>query len=155
MTSKPIVYDKAKYHRDSVEKKGLPEEQAEVHTAFYLGWLIDNDLYSEEFATENREIVDEYKRRKTTAMAIYEWWDCCLVDDMISERGKVFSQYYFDFENGKYTADYMKTFNVNGDNDFFTVEYTWDNYAKIRKVIDNRYNKWTKRQAKKWWEFWR
>ena len=38
------VYDKAEYHYETVTTWGLDSVQAEVHTAFFLGWLIDNDL---------------------------------------------------------------------------------------------------------------
>lgn len=33
---KPIVYDKAKYHFESVEQAGLDLEQAYVHTPCFL-----------------------------------------------------------------------------------------------------------------------
>jgi hypothetical protein len=49
-----IVYDKAKYHDETVMEYGLSIEQASVHTAFFLGWLIENNLYSHEFYIESQ-----------------------------------------------------------------------------------------------------
>ena len=44
----PFVYDKAKYHYSGDYPPDLPDEQAFVHTGFYLAWIIDRNrnLYS-------------------------------------------------------------------------------------------------------------
>jgi hypothetical protein len=58
--SSPIVYDKAKYHHETVTEWGLDSVQTEVHTAFFLGWLLDNDLPSEyhvRYSWENYEVL--------------------------------------------------------------------------------------------------
>ena len=69
--NRPVVYDKAKYHLDSIKEFGLAEEQSAVHTAFFLGWLMDNDLCSAEFIDDSREDIAAYKRRETTALEVY------------------------------------------------------------------------------------
>ena len=51
-----IVYDKAKYHYDGNYPKDLPEKKAFVHTGMFLGWIIDQGLYSEEFAQEAEKV---------------------------------------------------------------------------------------------------
>jgi hypothetical protein len=48
--AEPVVYDKAKYHYDGKFPPELPTEQAFVHPGLYLGWLIDLNLYSADFA---------------------------------------------------------------------------------------------------------
>jgi hypothetical protein len=48
--AEPVVYDKAKYHYDGKFPPELPTEQAFVHTGLYLGWLVDLNLYSADFA---------------------------------------------------------------------------------------------------------
>ena len=49
----PHVYDKAKYHDETIEQHGLPEEHAANHTVVFLRWLIENDLMGESFITES------------------------------------------------------------------------------------------------------
>ena len=139
----PIVYDKAKYHHDSVRKARLPIKQSEVHTAFFLGWIIDNDLYSKMFAEGPREqeLIRQYKARKIAALAVYEWWDTCLIDDMLSSEGNAFAQAYFDFERGKYLSDYQEVL-VGDLPSLFHVKYNWENYETIRSRIDDRYDSW-------------
>lgn len=141
----PVVYDKAKYHRESVELAGLDEVQAEVHTAYFLGWLIDTDLLSDEMRDECAELIADYKSRKKTAIDVYGWWDCCLVDDMLSDDGNAFAQSYFDFTNGQYLADYADLLVQDLPSEFH-VPYTWENYDIIRLQIDRRYAKWRESQ---------
>jgi hypothetical protein len=141
----PVVYDKAKYHRESVELAGLDEVQAEVHTAFFLGWLIDNNLISDEMRDECGELLAEYKSRKKTAIDVYGWWDCCLVDDMLSDEGNAFAQAYFDFTNGQYLTDYADLLVQDLPSEFH-VPYTWENYEIIRRQIDRRYSDWRQTQ---------
>ena len=44
-----FVFDKAKYHFESIEEAGLDEEQAYVHNGMFFAWIIKNDLYSDFF----------------------------------------------------------------------------------------------------------
>ena len=41
------VFDKAKFHYDTVSNAGFDEDQTFVHTGFYFAWLVDNDLISD------------------------------------------------------------------------------------------------------------
>ena len=52
----PVVYDKAKYHDDTIEELGLPEEHASNHAVFFLRWLIDHSLVSSFFLSESADM---------------------------------------------------------------------------------------------------
>ena len=151
---RPVVYDKAKYHDETVMGYGLPDEQASVHTAFFLGWLIENDLYSEEFYSESKEQIEDYKLKKKTAIEIYDWWDRCLIDDMLNDEGNAFAQDYFDFDKGVYLSDYANIL-VGELPSEFHVQYSWENQEKMSAKITKRYEKWKEKQNKKPWEFWK
>lgn len=142
----PVVYDKAKYHDESVRNLGLPESQAAVHTAFFLGWLMENGLCSDEFVEESHADIEAYRQRRKTALAIYGYWDYCLVDDMLSEEGNAFAQSYFDFATGQYLKDYDQLF-VRRLPSEFHVEYTWENQKRINHQISSRYRRWKRRQS--------
>lgn len=147
-----IVYDKAKYHYDGNYPKGLPEEKAFVHTGMFLGWIIDQGFYSEEFAQE-AEQIELFRQRKITGAKVYEWWDGALVDDMLNEEGNAFTQYYFDFQKGMYLEDYDEV--LAGDlPSLYHVEDSWENYASIKQRIDQRYEDWKANRGRKWWRFW-
>src|SRR5947209_3770481 len=97
-----VTYDKAKYHFESVEEQGLDQDQAYVHTAFYIRWLLDNAMFSDWFCEESVDLLKAYSNREITALDVYQHWDGCLIDDMLSDEGNAFSQIYFDFANGNY-----------------------------------------------------
>jgi hypothetical protein len=65
----PYVYDKAKYHYGGNYPEDLPEEQAFVHTGIFLGWVIDNDLYSDEFREDMEGYIAAFKARHITGAA--------------------------------------------------------------------------------------
>ena len=115
MASQPdgVVYDKAKYHYGGDYPDDLPDEQAFVHTGLYLGWIIDRDLYSEEIREGTADLIAAFKAREVTGPEVYESWDGCLIDTMLSAEGNAFSQDYFDFERGK-VVNVATRFGVNG-----------------------------------------
>lgn len=149
-----VVYDKAKYHFGGDFPAELPEQQAFVHTAMFLGWIMDLDLYSDDFAGESAEQIARFKARQLKASVVYEWWDGCLVDDMLNSEGNAFAQDYFDFEKGKYLADYEELL-ATGMPSLYHVSETWENYERLRLRIDQRYREWQRRRTKKPWQFWR
>lgn len=107
----------------------------------FLGWLLDNDLMSDEFAEETEASVRRFKAREKTPVEVYEEWDGCLIDDMLSDEGNAFASAYFDFQRGKYLADYEELLR-RGLSTEFSVPFTWDNYAKIAARIQARYEEW-------------
>ena len=142
----PIVYDKAKYHSEFIEEQGLPEEHAYNHTTFFMSWLVKNRLMSDFFESESKDEVEKYRSGQTTINQLYEWWDCCLVSDMLSERGNAFARSYFDFENGSYLSDYEQYLKKNLPSEFH-VPYTADNERVIHQVIKSRYEEWNRLQS--------
>ncbi len=150
----PVVYDKAKYHAESVAEAGLADGQEFVHTGMYLGWLIDHDLLEPGFAAERADDVAAFRERTLSGPKLFARWDGALVDDMLSDRGNAFSKFYFDFENGSFVEDYQRVFGVSGGNDFFGVADSWENYEKLKHVIDRAFEQWSRKQGKRPWQFW-
>jgi hypothetical protein len=154
--STPHVYDKAKYHDDSVSKFGLPEEHSANHTVVVLRWLIEHKLMSEFFTRECRDILRTYETGDATIHQVYAWWDNCLIDEMISPEGNEFAMAYFDLGGGRYIHDYMRALQGKLPSELH-IEYTEDNYQIIAKIIDDRYEMWKKRKNSWrpfWWPFW-
>jgi hypothetical protein len=137
------VFDKAKYHDNSVEQLGLSEQQSFVHTGLFFAWLVNNGLMSDFFIEETGGEIEKLKTRKISPSALYMHWDGALIGELLNDNGFNFAMSYFDFDKGTYMEDYEKTFNVTGDQ-VFTVKDTWDNYDKIKPMIDVAYKKWSK-----------
>jgi hypothetical protein len=137
----PVVYDKAKYHDDTIQELGLPEEHAANHTVFFLRWLVEHSLMSELFETEGTQVLAAFRAGEASIHRLYEWWDNCLIDDMLSDEGNAFAQAYFDFERGQYLKDYARVLQRTLPSEFH-VPYSEENYQAIRVVIDRRYEEW-------------
>ncbi|HSI82946.1 MAG: hypothetical protein ACAI35_03255 [Candidatus Methylacidiphilales bacterium] len=157
----PFVYDKAKYHLESVEEFGLEEEQSCVHIALYLQWIMDKELYSEEFSEQTDEFR-QFRNTPVTALEIaYEGWDGCLIDDMLNEEGNAFSAIYFEQQ---YYEDVGAV--AEGLPSVYHLEFRQDNYLKLQPLIDKAYAEWKLKQAvdatptapasqpKPWWKLW-
>jgi hypothetical protein len=73
--------------------------------------------------------------------ALYEWWDNCLVSDMLSTEGDAFARAYFDFDHGQYLADYARVLQRRLPSEFHVL-FTDENYKTIGAVIDRRFAAW-------------
>ena len=152
MRKSPHVYDKAKYHMESVEGHGLPEEHAYHHTTFFLSWLLKHHMMSDFFERESETLGEDFRAGRATVNAVYEFWDCCLISDMLSEEGNAFAMAYYDFDRGAYLPDYLSHLQGSLPSEFH-VPYTPENERRIHAIIDQRYQEWNR--GKKWWQFWK
>lgn len=144
-----IVYDKAKYHYDGDFPADLEIEQGFVHTGMFLGWIIEHDLYSEWFGKELAGYVAALKARDMTGAKVFEACDGVFMEDMLSEEGNRFAQYYFDFERGKYLSDYVELLGQDLPT-IYHVSDSWANYERLRARVDKRYREWKRLQSGGW-----
>jgi hypothetical protein len=149
------VYDKAKWHFGGNFPKDLEDFHGYIHTGMFLGWLIDNDLVSDEFKNENTEEIEQFKQQTLTGSQIFE--SCCdgvLTIEDISELGNRFALPYFDFDAGQYLGDYEKTLAKNLPSVYHVAD-TWDNYTTLKQILDERFSDWKNKNYKKpIWKFW-
>ena len=136
-----FVFDKAKYHFESINEAELDEEQAYVHTGLFFAWIIKNGLYSEFLLEESPEEIEQTKNEKISPSELYMNWDGVLIGELLNQIGYNFATDYFDFENGDYVNDYEETL-CSTDPDIFRVKNTWKNYHKIAEIIDLKFEKW-------------
>ncbi len=141
------VYDKAKWHFGGNFPPELDNYQAYIHTGMFLGWVAETDLLSAEFIEDFTNEVQAFKRRELTGAQIFE--QCCdgvlLVNDL-SEIGNRFALKYFEFGNGQYLADYEMTL-ANGLPSTYHVADTWDNYDKLKPVLEKRFEEWNQNKT--------
>ena len=135
--SNPHVYDKAKWHYEGEFPSRLSSYQSFVHTGMFVGWLIEHGMISEEFTPE----TVRFRTGELTGTQVYMLWDGALVDDMLTEEGNEFALAYFDFTHGQYMADYGEVL-AFGLPSQYHVQDTHENYARIKKRINQRYSDW-------------
>lgn len=138
------VFDKAKYHFDSINEAKLDAKQAYVHTGLFFAWIIKNDLYSEFLLEESKDEIEQTKSEKISPAELYMNWDGVLIGELLNKIGFNFTMDYFEFEKGEYVNDYEEILSSEEDPDIFRVKNNWENYHKIAKIIDERFEKWNK-----------
>ena len=135
------IYDSAKHHFLGNFPESLPIEQAYVHIGIYLGWIIDNNLYSEYFEDEAEVQIFRFRRRELSCTILSELWDGYLGYELFSKDGNVFSYYYYG--GGLYKKDY-ETVLAGELPSIYHVRDNWDAYDKMTSVIDKRFEEWKK-----------
>jgi len=145
--TRPGVYDKAGDHDETVREYGLPERQAAVPGAFFLGWLIERDLCSLAFAAREATLIAAYRQRAATAPEIYDRADRCLRADMLSEEANAFAQDYFA-DAGKAFWDDCAQVLASGLPSPFHVAYDAEHQQRINARLDERYAAWRKAQRR-------
>jgi hypothetical protein len=133
------IYDNAKTHFLGNFPASLPIEQAYVHIGMYLGWIIENDLYSEYFEEEASNQIFRFKRREISCTILSEIWDGYLGYQLFSKHGNMFTYYYY--AGGLYHNDYQELL-VKGLPSIYHVDDSWDNYEKIKQRMSMRLQDW-------------
>ncbi len=137
--SDDLIYDRAKHHFMGKFPNVLPIDQAYVHIGMFLGWVLENSLYSELFEDEAGHQIIRFKEREITAAILSAMWDGYLGEDLLNEDGNEFSKEYY--QTGIYKKDYEELL-TSGLASFYHVEDTWENFEKISQRIDQRYQEW-------------
>jgi len=118
--AEPVVFDKAAWHLEGDWPKNLDSKQAYVHTGFFVGWLAERRLLSDEIAAE--PAVADFKKRITTAPELYRRLGGVLASDMMSPEGTQFA------------TDYH-------------VPDSRENYETMRAILDGRFASWRKQRT--------
>lgn len=140
-SKKKSIYDNAKNHFLGNFPKQLPIEQAYVHIGMYLGWVIDQDLYSPYFEDEADTQIFRFKNRQISCTILSEIWDGYLGYELFSEEGNLFTFYYYG--GGLYHKDYQ-TLLASGLPSIYHVTDGWDSYEKMAVQISKRFEDWKK-----------
>lgn len=138
------VYDKAKYHAETVAEFRLPPERAGILPAYFFGWLIERDLLSAACRAQLKASVAAYLRRDMTALAAFSEADGVLDEAMLSEEGNDFAlAYYGPGSSGPYVEDFMEVA-APGLASQFHATYDWARQAQVNARIDKKYADWRK-----------
>lgn len=148
--SEVYVYDKAKYHYESIFEYGLSEEFAANHAVPILRWMVENDLMSYEHPWSKE--ISEFKKGKITIHELYFCFGNCLLSNMFTKRGNRFAKHYFDFKKGSYIEDYRTTLQGSLPTEHHIL-YSNENYMQLKPLMDAAFSRWS--SEKSWWKIWK
>lgn len=145
--------DRIDWHQTENFLENVPDENGGTHIGMYLNWIIDNNLICEKHLTESINALENVKARKITGRDfLIEYCDRKFWTEDLNEIGLKFTVDYYSSD--KYFDDYAETLD-SGQQSIYEYENSWENYEKIKLVIDKRYNDWQKKNEKKSWQFWK
>lgn len=141
-------YDTAAAHYENEEyPTDLPPSAAGTHIGMYIGWAIERDLVSDKFKEKHGDAIDNFKKRIILPSEIIRV--CCgdeLTKEHLNDKGNEFTKkYYRPGWRYYYYSDYADI-----DNNEISIHHTpntFETFAKVKAMIDNRYEAWTKEQA--------
>jgi len=136
-------YDDASWHAGGDFPEDVPYSQGGVHIAIFLAWVIRRGLYNSElFETADVEVVEQ---RTISILGLLDRFDEKLVSEELSGEGNAFAKYYYGLPlQGvvpPYLNDYERTLGA-GLPSLYHVAPTWENYAKLEPIIEQRYREW-------------
>lgn len=129
------VHDKVKWHLDGDFTKELPIKQSFVQIDFYPRWIVDKDLAEPVILEDFSDDVAHYRAREISGPRLLEITDGVLDDQLLSEAGARFTAQYYGVK--AYYEDYSTAFSRSKST--YHVEDTPENYEKIRKTLNQRY----------------
>lgn len=117
----------------------MPLEQAYLHIGIFLGWVIENHLYSEYFQEEGETSIFRFEHKAISCIILGEVWDGVVSKEQLNEEGQAFAEYYYC--SGQYIEDYKETL-AQGLVSMYYVEDTLENYNRMKVVLDKRFKEW-------------
>jgi hypothetical protein len=140
-----VKYDDASWHYGGDFPKELPEQNGATHIGMFLAWIIEYDLVSDELRDDAGADIARVKRRKMTgAQFLMAVCDEKLSSLDLSTEGNRFAKAYF---MKKYMEDYADLFEAKLAS-LYELPDTWENYDRLRPVIERRYAAWSKAPEK-------
>lgn len=138
-----MTYDRIDWHS---EGKGFPKEIntecGGTHIGMFLTWIIENDLIGELHREDSQESLSKVKNREITGRDfLIKECDSKFWDEDLNEEGNEFAKYYYANQDyGQYILDYEEIFTEY--NNLYKVKDSWENYDRLKSVINKRYNEW-------------
>jgi hypothetical protein len=137
-----MKYDDASWHYGGKFPKDLPIEAGATHIGMFVAWALLSGLAGDIHIRDFPEDIPKLSSRSSSPGRFFlESCDGKFVDEDLNEEGNSFSQAYFDFQKGKYLSDYEAALGADVA-DLYHVEDTWENFDRLRPVLDRRLAEW-------------
>jgi hypothetical protein len=136
-----MKYDDASWHSGGNFPDDLPPEAGATHSGMFLAWALLSGLGGSLHIEDFPDSIPQLQSRAVTPGAfLLEACDGKLTNEDFSDEGNAFTQFYFDFEKGKYLEDYETAFPDRPS--LYHVEDSWASFDIIKPILDKRLSEW-------------
>jgi hypothetical protein len=137
-----MKYDDASWHYGGDFPKDLPDEAGATHSGMFLAWALLSGLAGEFHTEEMPDGIAALRERSTTPGKFFlDYCDGKFTDEDLNVEGNAFASAYFDFDKGKYLADYEALL-LGTLPSLYHVPDSWSTYELIRPILDQRLAEW-------------
>jgi hypothetical protein len=148
-----MAYDRADWHYGGNFPSNLPTENGGTHIGMFLAWCIVNGLEGDLHKDDSQDSIALVRSRKMTGREfLFKECDEKFWEEDLNETGNAFAKSYY--VSNQYITDYEHVLGENVET-LYHVQDTWENFDRIKAVIDIKYKKWLSPQTRKWWQFWK
>src|SRR5262245_60012232 len=138
-----MSYDRADWHSEGDYPADLPEENGGTHIGMFLAWAIHRGLEGETHREDAPDSLEAVKGRKMTGRDfLFNECDGKFWDVDLNDEGNAFATAYYD---QRYFEDYETTLGA-GLPTLYHVEDTWENFDRLSRVLDERFEEWRSRR---------
>ena len=149
-----MKYDDASWHYGGDFPEELSPENGATHIGMFLAWCLLNDMAGELHIDDSQDSLTKLRNREISGRDfLISECDEKFTDEDLNDLGNEFCQFYFDHESGEYLKDYEAVFG-EGIPSLYYVNDTWENYDKLKVIIDEKFSQWKKSKNKPRWKFW-
>jgi hypothetical protein len=140
-----VKYDDASWHYGGDFPADLPPEAAATHTGMFVAWAFLSGLAGDIHIHDFPDDIPSLEGRRVTPGAFFQSsCDGKFTDEDLNDLGNAFVMAYFEFKTGRYLADYEATLGADVPS-LYHVTDSWDNFDKLKPVLDKRYVEWKRR----------
>ena len=143
-------YDAASWHYESDEyPQDLPPDAAFTHLGMYLGWAIERDMISDTLKKHFADVIKNFRRREVLPSELFR--TCCIDEftrEHLNDPGNAFTKKYYNPGWKYYYHTDFHTLSCNEISGFYMPD-TWENYERVKALIDKRYEEWLKEKGGK------
>lgn len=148
-----MAYDRADWHYGGDFPADLPRERGGTHVGMFLAWAATAHLIGELHADESPDDLRKLRDREITGCQfLFAACDEKLTEEDLNEEGNAFAKDYYATD--RYLDDYA---DVLGDDleSLYHVEDSWENFDRLKPILDRRLAAWRRGRSRPWWQFWK
>jgi hypothetical protein len=137
-----MKYDDASWHYGGDFPRDLPDEAGATHAGMFLAWALLSGLAGRMHVDEFPRDLEALRTRSITPGQFFlTHCDGKFIDENLDDRGNAFAAAYFDFEKGRYLADYEGVLGSDLPS-LYHVPDTWQSFDRLKPTLDSRFSEW-------------
>jgi hypothetical protein len=140
--------DRIDWHSGGDFPDNLPEVNGGTHIGMYLTWIINNNLIGQMHRDDSADAIQKVLSRQMTGRDfLVDMCDEKFWDEDLNEEGIAFTNYYYQADSTdtfkNFVDDYCDVLAQDVES-IYEIEDTWENYDKLKPLIDKKYSDWKK-----------